>query len=190
MTPAYRPLESSPTRRRPDAEANPRWQCWRSHRHLDSSYCNCYTLTRRPNRTAISKETRSMSKQEEAGLILKLYELRREETMRKARDWFFLDFNPETLPDFNSTIFCAHSGHCMKGLAYWDKAAALVTDGAIRPELFGDCNGGHIGVFSKIELLPPEIRAAHAPKCAASLEKLIDATPDGRKRSAMARERM
>jgi hypothetical protein len=27
-----------------------------------------------------------MSKQEEAGLILKLYELRREETMRKARD--------------------------------------------------------------------------------------------------------
>ena len=28
-----------------------------------------------------------MSKQEEAGLILKLYELRREETMRKARNW-------------------------------------------------------------------------------------------------------
>jgi len=29
-----------------------------------------------------------MSKQEEAGLILKLYELRREETMRKARNWY------------------------------------------------------------------------------------------------------
>jgi hypothetical protein len=29
-----------------------------------------------------------MSIHEEAGLILKLYELRREETMRKARDWF------------------------------------------------------------------------------------------------------
>ena len=38
-----------------------------------------------------------MSKQEEAGLILKLYELRREETMRKARDWFFRDFNPQSL---------------------------------------------------------------------------------------------
>ena len=35
-----------------------------------------------------------MSKQEEAGLILKLYELRREDTMRKARDWYFRDFNP------------------------------------------------------------------------------------------------
>ncbi len=31
-----------------------------------------------------------MSKQEEAGLILKLYELRREATMRQARDWYFL----------------------------------------------------------------------------------------------------
>jgi hypothetical protein len=37
-----------------------------------------------------------MSIQEEAGLILKLYELRREETMRKARDWYFRDFNPQT----------------------------------------------------------------------------------------------
>ena len=43
-----------------------------------------------------------MSKQEEAGLILKLYELRREEKMRQARDWFFRDFNPETLADFNN----------------------------------------------------------------------------------------
>ena len=131
-----------------------------------------------------------MSKQEEAGLILKLYELRREETMRKARDWFFLDFNPETLADFNSTMFGPHSGHLRMVITYWDMAAALVNDGAIRPELFGDCTGEHIGVFSKIELLLPEIRAAYAPKFAASLEKLIDATPDGRKRSAMARERM
>ena len=131
-----------------------------------------------------------MSKQEEAGLILKLYELRREETMRKARDWFFLDFNPETLADFNSAMFSEHNGHLRMVITYWDMAAALVNDGAIRPELFSDCNGEHIGVFSKIELLLPEIRAAYAPQFAASLEKLIDATPDGRKRSAMARERM
>ena len=30
-----------------------------------------------------------MSKQEEAGLILKLYELRREAKMREARDWYY-----------------------------------------------------------------------------------------------------
>jgi hypothetical protein len=131
-----------------------------------------------------------MSKQEEAGLILRLYELRREETMRNARDWFFRDFNPQTMADFNGAMFSAHSGHLRMVVTYWDMAAALVNDGAIRPELFGDCNGEHVSVFAKIELLLPEIRAAYGPQFAASLEKLIEATPDGRKRTAMTRERM
>ena len=46
-----------------------------------------------------------MSKQEEAGLILKLYELRREDTMRKARDWYFREFNPKSMADFNNAIY-------------------------------------------------------------------------------------
>jgi hypothetical protein len=131
-----------------------------------------------------------MSKQEEAGLILKLYELRREDTMRKARDWFFGEFNPQTLADFNSAMFGAHSGHLRMVVTYWDMAAAMVNDGAIRMELFNDTNGEHIGVFSKIEPLLAEIRAAYGPQYAAHLEKLIDATPDGRKRAAATRERM
>jgi hypothetical protein len=131
-----------------------------------------------------------MSKQEEAGLILKLYELRREETMRKARDWYFREFHPESIGDFNAAMFSEHSGHLRMVITYWDMAAALVNNGAISLDLFTDVNGEHIGVFSRIEPLLGEIRAAYAPQFAASLEKLIDATPDGRKRVAAARERM
>ncbi len=131
-----------------------------------------------------------MSKQEEAGLILRLYELRRDETMRKARDWYFREFNPESLADFNSAIFGDQSGYMRMVISYWDMAAALVNDGAISLELFNNSNGEHIGVFSKIEPLLGEIRAAYGPQFAASLEKLIDASPDGRKRVAVARERM
>jgi hypothetical protein len=131
-----------------------------------------------------------MSKQEEAGLILKLYELRREEVMRKARDWFFAEFNPQSLADFNATMFGDHSGHLRMVVTYWDMAAALVNDGAISLDLFNKSNGEHIGVFAKVEPLLGEIRASYGPHYAASLEKLIDATPDGRKRSAGARERM
>jgi hypothetical protein len=130
-----------------------------------------------------------MSKQEEAGLILKLYELRREDTMRKARDWFFRDFNPQTLADFNGAMIGDHSGHLRMVISYWDMAAALVNDGAIQPELFNNCNREHLAVFAKIELLLPEIRAAYPP-FAASLEKFVDATPDGRKRTATIREQM
>jgi hypothetical protein len=131
-----------------------------------------------------------MSKQEEAGLILKLYELRREETMRKARDWYFREFNPQSMADFNSAIFGEHSGHLRMVITYWDMAAALVNNGAIGLELFTDSNGEQIGVFSKIEPLLGEIRAAYGPQFATNFEKLIDATPDGRKRTSEARERM
>jgi hypothetical protein len=131
-----------------------------------------------------------MSKQEEAGLILELYTLRREETMRQARDWYFREFNPESMADFNSAMFSAHSGHLRMVVTYWDMAAALVNHGALSLELFDDCNGEHIGTFSKIEPLLGEIRAMIGPRFALNLEKLIDATPDGRKRSAMAREQM
>jgi hypothetical protein len=131
-----------------------------------------------------------MSKQEEAGLILKLYELRRDDTMRKAREWYFREFNPQSLTDFNNTMFGEHSGHLRMAVTYWDMAAALVNNGAISLELFNDSNGEHIGVFSKIEPLLGEIRATYGPQFAANLEKLIDATPDGRKRSAATRERM
>ncbi len=131
-----------------------------------------------------------MSKQEEAGLILKLYELRREETMRKARDWYFREFNPDSLADFNAAMFSEHSGYLRMVVSYWDMAAALVNNGAISLELFSDSNGEHIAIFSKIEPLLGEIRAAYAPQFCASLEKLIDATPDGRKRVKETRERM
>src|SRR5579859_923586 len=131
-----------------------------------------------------------MSKQEEAGLILKLYELRREETMRTARDWYFRDFHPQSMADFTNAMFGEHSGHLRMVASYWDMAAALVNNGAISLELFDSANGEHIGVFSKYELLLAEIRAAYSPKFSANLEKLIDASPDGRKRTAAAREQM
>jgi hypothetical protein len=131
-----------------------------------------------------------MSKQEEAGLILKLYELRREDTMRKARDWYFREFDPQSLADFNSAMFGEHSGYLRMVVSYWDMAAALVNDGAISKELFNNSNGEHILVFSRIELVLGEVRSAYGPQFASNLEKLIDATPDGRKRTATTRERM
>src|ERR1700733_14948356 len=131
-----------------------------------------------------------MSIQEEAGLILKLYELRREETMRKARDWYFREFNPQSMADYTGAMFGEHSGHLRMVLTYWDMAAALVNGGAIRGGFFDDANGEHIGTFAKIEPLLGDIRKAFGPQYLMHLEKLIDATPDGRKRTATARERM
>ena len=45
-------------------------------------------------------DNQTMSIHEEADLILKLYELRREPTMRQARDWFAIEFHPESVDGF------------------------------------------------------------------------------------------
>jgi hypothetical protein len=131
-----------------------------------------------------------MSKQAEAELILKLYELRREETMRKARDWYFLEFHPESIADFEKTMYGPHSGHLRMVQSYWDMAAALVNHGAISLDLFNDVNGEHIGVFAKLEPILGDLRAKFGPQMFVNLEKLIDASPDGRKRVAMMQERL
>ena len=135
-------------------------------------------------------DNRLMSKHEEAELILKLYDLRREETMRKARDWFFLEFNPESMADYQKAMFSEHSGHVRMVASYWDMAAALVNHGAISPELFNETNGEHFTVFAKIEPILSEMRSAFGPQYMANLEKLIDAAPNGRERLTRIRERI
>lgn len=130
-----------------------------------------------------------MSKYQEAELILKLYELRRDETMRKARDWFFLEFHPDSMTDFNGAMFSERSGHLRMVMSYWDMAAALVNHGAISPELFNDTNGEHLSVFAKLEPILPEIRAGIGPQFLRNLEKLVEVTPNGRERLLAIRQR-
>ena len=131
-----------------------------------------------------------MSKQEEAGLILKLYELRRDETMRKARDWYAMHFHPETIADFTEAMTGQHSGYLRMVVSYWDMAAGFVNAGAISMDMFNNANGEHLMVYSKIEPMLPEIQAAIGPQFAAQLKKMVDAMPDGKQRVAAIRERM
>ncbi|MGD0001787.1 MAG: hypothetical protein ABSE21_16950 [Bryobacteraceae bacterium] len=131
-----------------------------------------------------------MSMQDEAGLILKLYELRRETKMREARDWYFREFNPQSMADFSEALMGDHSAHLRMVVSYWEMAAALVNQGAISLDLFASTNGEHIGVFTKIEPLLADIRKMFGPRYAVNLEKLIDATPGGRAQVAEFRARI
>lgn len=131
-----------------------------------------------------------MSKHDEAELILKLYDLRREETMRTARNWYFREFQPTTMADIHAAMFGEHSGHLRMVMTYWDMAASLVNHGAIGLDFFNDANAEHIGTFSKVEPWLTEMRAEFGPSMLVQLERLIDATPNGRAVSAGMRERM
>lgn len=123
------------------------------------------------------------SKTESAELIIKLYDLRREEVMRKARNWFFT-FNPTSVEDVNKTMMDPEvGGYLRMVLSYWEMAAAFVNHGAIDADLFYDTAGEHIGVFAKIQPFLPELRTQwEAPEAFKHLEKMILDRPDGAER--------
>src|SRR5215204_3858774 len=93
-----------------------------------------------------------------AELIMKLYDLRREETMRKARNWMFT-FNPTSMEDIEKTMMDPEvGGYLRMVLSYWDMAATFVNRGAIDAEMFTETVGEHIGVFAKIEPFIGDLR--------------------------------
>ena len=131
-----------------------------------------------------------MSKHEDANLILKLYDLRREAVMREARQWFFT-FNPQSIQDFIDVLLGEHSGHYRMVVSYWDMAASLVNHGAIEEQLFNDTNGEHLFVYSKIESFLPELRSLFGnPQFLENLEKVVKRIPNHEERISALRERM
>lgn len=124
-----------------------------------------------------------MSKFESAELILKLYDLRREATMRKARDWMFT-FNPASAEEFEKTMMDPEVGGYLRMVtSYWDMAAALVNHGAIKASMFNDTVGEHIMVFAKIEPFLTELREKwEMPDAYSHLEKVILDRKDGAQR--------
>ena len=91
--------------------------------------------------------------------ILRLYELRSEERMRKARDWFETGFYPESAQDILKILVSEHSADFRMVASYWDMAAAFVVFGAISGEMFNAINTEHVAVYAKLEPFLTEIRA-------------------------------
>jgi hypothetical protein len=133
----------------------------------------------------MSKETKS------AELIMKLYDLRREETLRKARNWIF-SFNPTSAEDIGKTMMDPEvGGYLRMVLSYWDMAAVFVNSGAIDADMFNKTVGEHIAVFAKIEPFLADLRAEwEMPEAFAPLEKVIMDRPDGAERLRKTQEWM
>ena len=120
-------------------------------------------------------------KEKSAELILKLYDLRREETMRKARNWF-ATFNPDSVEDVFNAARGEHSAYFRMVTTYWDMACSFVNHGAIDEEMFNDANGEHLFIFAKIQPFIEQIRAMTGPKFLPHLEKLAMRIPEAEKR--------
>ncbi|MCA1557635.1 MAG: DUF4760 domain-containing protein [Acidobacteria bacterium] len=129
-------------------------------------------------------------KTESANLILKLYELRREEVMRKARNWYFGEFHPGSAQDVsNAAMNEKTSAYYRMVTSYWDMACSFVNNGAIDEKMFNDANGEHMGVFAKIEPFLAELRQTYNnPTALQHLESVVMRIPDAPEKMTRFRE--
>ena len=99
----------------------------------------------------------------DAELILKLYDLRREPELRKARHWWVVTFSPQSADDFmkvSGAFGTPENNWLRQVLGYWGIASSLVNHGALNRELFLEPSfcGEMVLIYAKIKPFLKEIR--------------------------------
>jgi hypothetical protein len=122
----------------------------------------------------------------DAELILKLYDLRREAELRKARNWW-LGFWPNSADDILkiATVGSQENAWMRQVGGYWEMAASFVLHGTLSRELFleGSFSGEMFFVFAKIEPYLKEMREKmQNPKIFGNVEKVIMTSEGGPER--------
>lgn len=96
---------------------------------------------------------------EQAEMLLKLYELRREPRLRQARDWFIGSFHPQSLQD-RSSLKPDEDASVRMVSSYWDTVAAIVRRGLVDEELFFETTAEFWIVWDRLKPIAPEVRDA------------------------------
>lgn len=92
---------------------------------------------------------------DDVNLILKLYDLRREERMRQARTWFGAHCRFGSFAEFEEACPEGSEGYASfwQVLSYWDMAASFITAGVLHKELFFESGGEMLFVWSRAKRL-------------------------------------
>jgi hypothetical protein len=127
---------------------------------------------------------------EDAKLVLKLYELRREEKLRAARDWFAGKFFPQTAQDVTALTGTENTYYRMV-TTYWEMAASFVVRGILNTDLFLDSGGEMIFVWAKLGDLVPQLRKNMGSEyLLKNIESVIESSPRAKERLGVTRQRV
>ena len=124
---------------------------------------------------------------EQANLMLRLFEIRREPRLRQARDWFISKYEPSTPEEYMKKYppGSEESVHIRMVASYWDMCASLVNRGLIDDELFFENNGEAWLVWDKIKTFAHTWRTMMKnPMVFANLEAMIQRMDAWRERKA------
>jgi hypothetical protein len=126
---------------------------------------------------------------DDANLALRLYELRRESELRKARKMVgdVLDGAPWETVEAVRQYGHRENAHFRQVTSYWEMCASFVNRGIFHPDVFLDTCGEAIYTFSVLEPHVAKIRASGSPRFLAQTEKAIHDHPAMQERLAAMR---
>ncbi len=132
---------------------------------------------------------------EQAGMLLRLFELRREARMRQAREWFIRNFYPQSLSD-RASLTQEEDANVRMVTSYWDMVAGFVKRALVEEEMFFENTAELWIVWDRLKPIVSDVReTVKDPHVWENMESVSDRYEKWRERRApgsvdAARERM
>jgi hypothetical protein len=125
----------------------------------------------------------------DADILLRLYDLRREPELRKARDWCSFHFRPTSAEDvlaiFREAGKTDRNRWLRQFITYYEMVASLVHRGILDRDLLEDSVREYIGFYAMLKPFLKEIREAMGmPTYLKDIERLVEESKRGREHLA------
>lgn len=124
----------------------------------------------------------------DAELLLKLYEVRRDPELRRARAWFLTEFKPGSWAEIKAR-YLSHSEEdrwMRMTVSYWEMVGTLVNRGVLHPELFFEHTGEDIVSWNRCKAVMADARADMRPNYLHQFETMVRAHEAHRAKSIAA----
>jgi hypothetical protein len=118
----------------------------------------------------------------DADLILKLYDLRREASLREAREQLTREFWPKNAKEAVAIVSLDHPLNRIyrQVSTYWEMVYRMARHGIIHGDFLVENNGEGLLLYAKVEPYLAEVRAAASPRSFQNAEWVATEVPMGR----------
>jgi hypothetical protein len=121
----------------------------------------------------------------DAELLIRLYELRRDPELRRARQWFLTQFSAQGWTEIKLR-YLSHDDEdrwFRMTTSYWEMVGSMVNRGVLHPDLFFDHTGEDIVSWERCKPWIAEAREDIRPTYLTHFERLVTAHQAYRKRA-------
>ena len=129
----------------------------------------------------------------DAEICMRLYELRRDPELRKARNFINFEFNPQSADDMvkiTMALGTQENAWARQVFSFWEYTASLLLNGVVHPGLFFTWNGEMVFIYAKFQPFLAEVRKRmENPDFLGGVEKAVNSSPEARKRVEVIQKR-